>query len=69
MLAQFLENVSDEKRDCVFLKQNGSIAQSKPPEFAYINTCRSTLPDTHFIYLSNKQIYSIFKICCILCFI
>ena len=39
MLAQFLENVSDEKRDCVFLQQDGSIAQSKPPEFAYINTC------------------------------
>jgi hypothetical protein len=39
------------------------------PTFAYVNACKSTTLDINLIYLDNKNIYWIFKTCCILCFI
>ena len=34
--------------------------------FAYINACKKTSLDIHFIYLHNKEICCIFKTCCII---
>jgi hypothetical protein len=32
---------------------------------ACVNACRKTALEIHFMYLGNKEIYSIFKTCCI----
>jgi len=31
--------------------------------FAYVNSCRRTTLDIHFVYLGKKEIYPIFKTC------
>ena len=37
----------------------------KWPMFAYVNTCKNTPLKIHIIYSGNKEIYCIFKTCCI----
>ena len=36
------------------------------PMCVYVNTCRRTPLEIHFIYLDKKEIYCIFKSCCIM---
>jgi len=47
---------------------NGNHLTFKWPTFAYVNTHKKT-PEINFIYLGNKELYCIFKTCCIICFI
>jgi len=42
---------------------------SKQPTFAHVNAYKTTPLEIHFIHVGNKDIYYIFKTCCILCFI
>lgn len=41
----------------------------KQPTFTHANACNSIPLEIQFVYLGNKEIYSIFKTCCIICFV
>ena len=50
-------------------KQSLCLTKILRPAFTYANACRKIPLEFHLISCANKEIYCIFKIWCIICFI